>query len=143
MACSFCPKAQDWHDSFLERPIKGKETREEKWVLLFSCAFHQLVIKADVLFPFVCCSFIYIYSSLDQNFKGKGLIGHIQKDITIKLLWGINKSSWEKSIFSNGIPKLKVNQMVKKNTSHLEQTHLSFCKLIICFNTSHLQLENK
>lgn len=54
----------------------------------------------------------------------------------------MNKEFLRKTYFSNGIPKLKVNQMVKKNTSHLEQMHLSFCKLIICFNTSHLQLEN-
>lgn len=99
-------------------------------MLLFSCAF-PLINKADVLLPF-CLLFLISFLSvvpapLTKTPKGKGMIGHPgRRGIIVKLLWGTNKEFLGENYFSNGIPKLKVNQMVKKNTSHLEQKPLSF-----------------
>lgn len=65
--------------------------KEEKQVLLLSWSF-LLINKAYVLFPF-CLLFLTCTAPLTRNPKGKRTdIGHPGKrEITVTLLWGINR----------------------------------------------------
>lgn len=90
-------------------------------MLLFSCAF-PLINKADVLSPF-CLLFLGYTAPLTKNPKEKRIDRSSpgKRDVTVKLLCGMNIVLWEEThFFFNGISKLKVNQMVKKNTYYSE-----------------------